>query len=77
MKIPTLNKGLKMSILLAILLSGGVVAQTRLRTTAGMIDGAIHDDTGVRQFRGIPYAAPPVGDNRWRAPRPRATRRTG
>ena len=70
MKIPTLNKGLKMSILLAILLSGGVVAQTRLRTTTGMIDGAIHDDTGVRQFRGIPYAAPPVGDNRWRAPRP-------
>ena len=32
------------------------------------VDGVKHPD--VRVFRGIPYAAPPVGDLRWRPPAP-------
>lgn len=36
-------------------------------------DGALVgrvDSSGLLLFKGIPYAAPPVGDLRWRAPRP-------
>lgn len=37
-------------------------------TTAGRIEGV--EEQGARAFLGIPYAAPPVGSNRWRKPRP-------
>ncbi|MCW8985096.1 MAG: carboxylesterase family protein, partial [Thermoanaerobaculales bacterium] len=35
---------------------------------SGTISGTM--DAGVRVFRGIPYAAPPVGDWRWKPPQP-------
>jgi para-nitrobenzyl esterase len=39
-------------------------------TQSGQIQGA--DEGGYRTFRGIPFAAPPVGDLRWRPPAPPA-----
>lgn len=41
-----------------------------VETDAGLLEGFDHE--GVRSWRGIPYAAPPVGDLRWRAPQPAA-----
>lgn len=42
------------------------MSEVVVRAPCGALHGCIKDR--VRVFRGIPYAAPPVGDLRWRAP---------
>src|ERR1700728_2596475 len=41
-----------------------------VRTDAGPVQGTVED--GLTIYRGIPFAAPPLGDLRWRAPQPHA-----
>ena len=41
-----------------------------LEIEGGKIQGVTADKEGVYVYKGIPYAAPPIGENRWRAPQP-------
>jgi hypothetical protein len=43
-----------------------------IRTRAGKVAGVAVDEGGdkVYVFKGVPYAAPPVGELRWKAPQP-------
>jgi para-nitrobenzyl esterase len=52
--------------------SAALVAQSapQVKTRSGVIEGK--DDGTVRSFLGIPYAAPPVGELRWKPPAPAA-----
>jgi para-nitrobenzyl esterase len=43
-----------------------------VRLDTGIISGTTTGSPDVRAFKGIPYATPPVGDLRWRAPKPAA-----
>ena len=43
-----------------------------VQTAQGKLQGMFEADTAVYQFKGIPFAAPPVGELRWQAPQPMA-----
>jgi para-nitrobenzyl esterase len=53
---------------LAFVSSARAQAARPVRTQSGLVAGTVVD--GVRAFKGIPFAAPPVGDLRWQAPQP-------
>ncbi len=45
-------------------------AKYEVRTASGLVSGALSPHSKIVSFKGIPFAAPPVGDLRWRAPQP-------
>jgi para-nitrobenzyl esterase len=60
--------GTKLLTLFFALLLGRAAFADLVKVEDGLLQGTIED--GLRIYRGIPYAAPPEGDLRWRPPKP-------
>ena len=58
------------AIAVAAVSSMALAATSAVRVEQGLLKGTVED--GLTVYRGIPFAAPPVGDLRWRAPQPAA-----
>jgi para-nitrobenzyl esterase len=54
----------------AALLETAAVAADSVKVEGGLVEGTV--ENGLAVYRGIPFAAPPVGDLRWRASQPAA-----
>ena len=56
--------------MLAITVSLPAAVPDPVRLDSGSISGTTGTSGEVRIFRGVPYAAPPIGELRWKAPQP-------
>lgn len=66
-------RNMRLFVILLLMFAGmPVIAQTPVpvKVNEGLLQGTFED--GLMVYKGIPFAAPPVGDLRWRAPQPAA-----
>ena len=61
-----------MRYLTLCLFAGTLIAAVKdpVKLDTGSISGTAGSNAEVRVYKGIPYAAPPVGDLRWKSPKP-------
>lgn len=63
------------ALIASALLTSGLLfaaAEDPVKTDEGMVSGVATATPDVRVYKGIPFAAPPVGNLRWKAPQPAA-----
>jgi para-nitrobenzyl esterase len=57
-------------LLLAFACTAGAEIPVEVKIDSGSLKGTTGASPEVRLFAGIPFAAPPTGENRWKAPQP-------
>lgn len=65
------NATTALMIALSAFLPPGAPGDDRVQTSCGLVEGTM-ESSGVRSFKGLPFARPPVGELRWKAPQPPA-----
>jgi para-nitrobenzyl esterase len=76
MKHCSINRSLTGALLLSLVLIAGLagaqitqhIPGDPLRIEGGLVSGTMGN--GVKMYLGVPFAAPPIRENRWRAPQP-------
>src|SRR5437870_8419529 len=59
--------------LVTVIANASAMIPEQVRTETGVLAGTLSTgQPAVRVFKGIAFAAPPLGENRWRAPQPAA-----
>lgn len=66
----TLRMFCAVALLAATALPLGAAITQPVRVEGGLVMGVQGNDPSIMTFKSIPFAAPPVGDLRWRAPQP-------
>src|ERR1700722_15863775 len=66
------DRGGPMKLVLSLAFAVAAVAAPNdpVKLDSGMVSGTPGSTPGMQIYKGIPYVAPPVGDLRWRAPKP-------
>lgn len=55
--------------ILSTFFSNAQPSQVKVNSKHGILLGS-KENSGIISFKGVPFAAPPVGVNRWKAPQP-------
>ena len=64
------SNGVRKLVVIAIACSASAWAADLVKIDSGTVEGTVNADSSVRIFRGVPFAAPPVGKLRWQPPQP-------
>ncbi len=67
-----MKKALLTASVLFVATAASAAVTEPVKTDAGLVAGVAGNNPDVRVFKGIPFAAPPVGPLRWKAPQPAA-----
>ncbi len=72
----TFPKAIGVLLIIALMLTSFVMPASAagglgaIQVEGGQISGVPTDVDSVQVFKGVPFAAPPIGENRWKAPQP-------